>query len=273
MTITTFTKPEVKFRKENQYANDYQMFFVDIANIKLGYRQCYSKNPEIEPELTMDAKFALRKQFDEWAERTIQTEEKLFGTTKHFTASALFNAMAEKLGDHDIWIYLARCAWIKKFLNKGHESPFEHGVMTYKIDNMSRAASHQFVRCRLSSYNQASQRYIAEDTENLQFILPETIQNNPEAKTIVNEYLNIIPAAIEKLKSLGIKNEDIRAIYPNATPTSLVVTMNYRELKHLIELRTSKGAQAEIKYIVRCIWMYLTYHMPFIWDGVCNTED
>ena len=273
MPITTYTKPEIVFRKENNFTNDYQGFFADVQNIKYCYRQCYTKFYDVEDEITVEKKKELREKFDEWAERTIDIEQKLFGTKKHLNADSLFNSIVEQLGDYYIWVYLDRCQWIKKYLSRGHESPFEHGLMTYQIKGMSRSASHQFVRCRLANYNQLSQRYFAEDPDDLKFIIPSTYDDNPEAKKVVEDFLGTIPAVIKRLRELNVKNEDIRAIYPNATPTDLTVSMNYRELKHLIELRSSKGAQTEIKDIVRRIWMYLSYHMPFIWDGICNLED
>jgi len=49
--------------------------------------------------------------------------------------------------------------FIRKIANKlGHESILEHGVFTARFI-MSRAASHQLVRHRISSYTQSSQRY------------------------------------------------------------------------------------------------------------------
>lgn len=273
MPITTYTKPEIVFRKENAFVSDYQGFFVDVQNIKYCYRQCYTKYYDVEEEITDEKKQEIRKQFDEWANNLIATEQKLFGTQKHLNAEVLFSHFVEELGPVNVWVYLDRCLWIKKYLSRGHESPFEHGLITYQIRGMSRSASHQFVRCRLSSYNQVSQRYFSEDPDNLKFIIPATIKNDEKANKVVEDFLNTIPAVIKQLKELNVKNEDIRAIYPNATPTDLTVSMNYRELKHLIELRSSKGAQAEIKDIVRRIWLYVSYHMPFIWDGICNVDD
>lgn len=274
MTIQIYTHPVLDYRKENQFCTDYQQFFIDIANIKHCYRQCYSKNPDIEAPITDEEKEQLIADFNEWTKCTIEADTKLNGSAKHYSAEMLLQNYFRELGEYQTYVYLARCKWIKKFLSKGHESPFEHASLTFVIKGMSRSASHQLVRCRLASYNQSSQRYIAEDTENLSFILPDALADETsEAGKAAKEFLSNIPALIEKLKALGVKNEDIRALYPNATPTDITVTMNFRELKHLIELRSSKGAQAEIKWIVRQLYLYLNYHIPFVWEGFCNLDD
>lgn len=274
MSIHIYTHPVIDFRKENDFLSDYRGFFLDIANIKHCYRQCYSKNPDIEADVTEEEAKQLTADFEEYAKKLIEIDTKLNGTAKHYSPNLLLQNLFYELGKHEAYKYLARCKWIKKFLSKGHESPFEHASITFVIKGMSRSASHQLVRCRLASYNQSSQRYIAEDTENLNFILPDALADeSTEAGKVAKEFLSELPTIIEKLKALGVKNEDIRALYPNATPTDITVTMNFRELKHLIELRSSKGAQAEIKWIVRQIWLYMSYHMPFIWDGICNIED
>ncbi len=46
----------------------------------------------------------------------------------------------------------------------GHTSVLEHATVTFRINGISRACSHQLVRHRLASYVQESQRYYQELT-------------------------------------------------------------------------------------------------------------
>lgn len=160
------------------------------------------------------------------------------------------------------------CKWIAPKLKQGHESPFEHGTITFTIKNCSRSLTHQLVRHRIASYSQASQRYISENPEDLTFVIPPKIQENPEAFKKVQDYLSGLSGLINSLKGLGIKNEDIRCVYPNAISTDIQVTMNFRELKHFIELRLSKHAQDEIRYVAWVLLMYVYNHTPFIWSDL-----
>jgi len=49
---------------------------------------------------------------------------------------------------------------IELALQLGHLSVFEHAVFTFAISGISRSCSHQFVRHRLFSFTQQSQRYV-----------------------------------------------------------------------------------------------------------------
>ena len=52
---------------------------------------------------------------------------------------------------------------VKHLYRNGHLSVFEHIYFTFKIEDISRACSHQLVRHRHCSFTQRSQRYCSED--------------------------------------------------------------------------------------------------------------
>lgn len=168
----------------------------------------------------------------------------------------------------EIFRFFNACKHITPKLRMGHESPFEHGVITFTLCNVSRSLTHQLVRCRMASYSQSSQRYIGEDPENLSLVLPTAIKTNAEALETVLGYLSKLPEVITKLKELGVKNEDIRCVFPNAIPTDIQVSMNFRELKHFIELRLDSHAQDEIRHIAFDLWTIMCNLIPFIWTDI-----
>ena len=53
-----------------------------------------------------------------------------------------------------------------------------------------------------------------------------------------------------ELVEAGIKKEDARSILPNATASSMVTSLNLRELIHLANLRLCTRAQLEIRMCV-----------------------
>ena len=54
---------------------------------------------------------------------------------------------------------------IKRVISSGHYSTIEHIQLTFAINNISRAATHQLVRHRHMSFSQKSQRYVREKGE------------------------------------------------------------------------------------------------------------
>lgn len=133
-----------------------------------------------------------------------------------------------------------------------HTSVLEHATITFRIDGISRACSHQLVRHRLASYVQASQRYIKIDTSSDDwYVIPPSIQE--ASNSIQRAYHNqmreagILYSSFLQDKSAGIKAEDARYVLPNACKTDITMTMNAREFYGFLNLRTSKKAQWEIR--------------------------
>lgn len=97
------------------------------------------------------------------------------------------------------------------------------------------------------SFSQASQRYIKFSGDIDNFIVPEDILNNEEAKIVYGKALSEIMDGYNKLCELGIKREDARMLLPNSSETKIVVTANFREWRHFFEVRCDKHAQWEIR--------------------------
>jgi thymidylate synthase (FAD) len=50
-----------------------------------------------------------------------------------------------------------------------------------------------------------------------------------------------------RLRELGVRKEDARFVLPNAAATRIIVTMNFRSLRHFFSVRCEKAAQWEIR--------------------------
>ena len=131
-------------------------------------------------------------------------------------------------------------------IREGHEDIIEHAQATYYIEGISRACSHQLVRHRLASFSQESQRY-TELGENAEFIVPDSIAGNPEAQQVWDDLISRLESAYRDFRKLGVRKEDARFLLPNAATTSLVLSMNFRSLRHFFWLRCDRAAQWEIR--------------------------
>lgn len=282
---------------------DVPRHFYDIEAIWTGFRTCYSNkvdfndampftfedfnNPDKADsvdKIVASLKDLYVKDYNAVRSKYLQISKKYgYPAPADANAEALFDDMVKNMvnyryaeglnpkwylkGFNTLWA-LNALKFIAPKLKMGHESPLEHSILTFKVQGCSRSLTHQLVRHRLASYSQSSQRYISENPDNLDFVIPAKVQENPEALKIVQDYLSRLPDCIKRLKSLGIKNEDIRCIYPNAITTDIQVSMNFRELRHFLLLRLSKHAQDEIRYLAYIIYVYLTESMPLIWTDL-----
>jgi thymidylate synthase (FAD) len=154
--------------------------------------------------------------------------------------------------------------FIKKILELGHESVLEHACFTFGIEGISRACSHQLVRHRIASYSQQSQRYV--NFKNLEYKIPESIENNIKAKEKVLKLTNEITKLYDNLVASGIPAEDARFILPNAATTKIIVTMNLRELKHFFRLRCCNRAQWEIRNLAISMLKLLKNKIPLLFS-------
>lgn len=139
---------------------------------------------------------------------------------------------------------------INRVISSGHYSTIEHIQVSFAISNISRACSHQLVRHRHMSFSQKSQRYVKEKGQ-FEYITPDTIENNAELKEKFDSFMNKISDFYIELTQAGIPAEDARAVLPNAASTSMVASLNLRELIHLANLRLCTRAQKEIRILVK----------------------
>lgn len=156
----------------------------------------------------------------------------------------------------------------------GHHSTLEHVYYTFRIEGISRACLAQLTRHRHASYTVRSQRYCNE--KDAEFVIPESIALNSEAFAKYADTIGDIKNAYSKLIELGIKKEDARFILPEATITDLYMSLNLRELLHIVNLRTHKAAQWEIRELVermKEIVVSVSPELKFMFEGDMVNED
>ncbi len=154
---------------------------------------------------------------------------------------------------------------ISKVISSGHYSTIEHIQISFAISNISRACSHQLVRHRHMSFSQKSQRYVKEK-EQFEYLIPDTIENNPELKAKFEQFMGKISDFYLELTSAGIPAEDARSVLPNAASTSMVASLNLREMIHLANLRLCTRAQKEIRILVKRMCDELIKEEPWLKD-------
>lgn len=152
---------------------------------------------------------------------------------------------------------------IKRVISSGHYSTIEHIQLTFAINNISRAATHQLVRHRHMSFSQKSQRYVREKGE-IDYIIPPAIAGNKELCEKFEEHMKKTSELYQEFITNGIKGEDARSILPNATTSSLVCSLNLRELIHLANLRLCTRAQLEIRLAVKKMCMLVEEKEPWL---------
>lgn len=128
---------------------------------------------------------------------------------------------------------------VYSFVCSPHEDP-RHGFYAFWTE-MSRVASHQFVRHRRLSFTQRSGRYTSPDG----FIFPRTVGS--EALELMREQAKQSYEVYMRLLEMGLRKEDARYILPAALKTALFVSGRQSDWHHFLKLRTDIHAQDEIR--------------------------
>lgn len=150
--------------------------------------------------------------------------------------------------------------FIRMIIKRGHESVLEHGSLTFKL-RTNRAIANEIVRHRLASYSQESTRYVKYD--DIEFIPCDRL-----GKTYGEDMLSRIEDAYKFLIDQEFKPEEARDILPNATATTLVMTMNFRELRHFLKLRLDKAAHPQIRELAGIMLEILKEKYPVFVEDI-----
>lgn len=172
--------------------------------------------------------------------------------------------------------------YLRNILEKGHYSVLEHGSMSLYVQGVSRAMTHELVRHRHLSFSQLSQRYVEplKDDGVGHEVVPPLLQrmwfekgaDGRAASEIFREAmqgsLNAYNALVSLLQDRGYSRKEVReaarAVLPNATQTSLVVTGNFRAWRDFVILRGSEAADAEIAEFAVAVTYGLIEFVPNI---------
>ena len=162
-----------------------------------------------------------------------------------------------------------RCGLMRLRVAEGHESIIEHACATFEVSGISRACSHQLVRHRIASYSQESQRYV--DMSNPEYVVPPAVADNTAARETFSRFLQGVSETYKQLRSQGVRKEDARFVLPNAAATRIVVTMNFRSWRHVIQERgLNPAAQWEIRELANRVLDILYEVAPNVFQDLID---
>ncbi len=150
--------------------------------------------------------------------------------------------------------------FVQMLVRNDHLSVLEHAYASFRVRGGSRAFTHQLIRHRLCAFTQQSQRYVNE--KEFAYVEPDAIKKKKEAHRLFADFMEKAREAYAGLQELGIRNEDARYVLPNAVGSEIVVSANFREWRHIIQLRGTIRAQWEIRRMAIEVLKVLKKHAP-----------
>lgn len=167
--------------------------------------------------------------------------------------------------------------FVENIRKRGHESVIEHSFMSVKFYNLSRGFTHEMVRHRLASFLQESTRYV--DESNLEIVVPpgkdiegeKVTLNLPSGRTeevSVEEWADLTEQHYRGRLEQGWETEDARQFLPIGVTAEIVVSTNFREWRHIFQLRGQVAAHWEIRGIVIDLLEEVKRRVPVVFDDL-----
>ena len=148
--------------------------------------------------------------------------------------------------------------YLRNILKSAHGSVLEHASYSFALHNVSRVATHEIVRHRAgAAYSQESLRYVR--LVDIGFRVPPALEPlRQQCLELVEQLEEFQRTAADKLEldadgvPFHVKKEvtsALRRLAPIGLSTDLILTMNLRTLRHVVEMRTAPGAEEELRII------------------------
>jgi thymidylate synthase (FAD) len=167
---------------------------------------------------------------------------------------------SDDLGERDIKL-------IKSIIANNHTSTIEHISYNFKISGISRALLQELSRHRISSLSVKSTRYTLREIKSV---------NQDELKNYlvkisdsIDEYNKFRLATIQTLiNEQNLSNDELKYMLPEAFKTELVLTINARSLRNLLELRLGSKALKEFRELAKEIYSQLPEPHKILFDDI-----
>lgn len=166
--------------------------------------------------------------------------------------------------------------YLENIKKQGHGSVLEHANYSLLLEGVSRSLTHELVRHRAGfAYSQLSQRYV--DESEAHFVVPPAIVGDDALEKewraqidgAQKSYVRLVEQLMERYSWVGDKvhrrkmaREAARGVLPNSTETKIVVTANARAWRTMLELRSSEGAELEIRRCAVAMLKLLSKETP-----------
>lgn len=160
---------------------------------------------------------------------------------------------------------------LRAIITHGHESVIEHASATVRFV-VDRGVSHELVRHRLCAFSQESTRYVRydgeEDGHEIVFIQPCYWRPESPEWNAWDTGMWKAEEAYLRLLGLGAKPEEARSVLPNSLRTTIVVTANLREWRHILRLRTSTKAHPQMREVMVPLLAEFKKRLPVLFEDI-----
>lgn len=173
--------------------------------------------------------------------------------------------------------------FVKMLIDAGHEAMIEHSTLSVYF-TVDRGVTHEQVRHRVASFAQESTRYVNYSLGKFgneinvidisEGIKLDKKMSKLDAETIAEIWQEWYEAMVDaerhymKMIELGATPQIARGVLPTSTKAGITITANYREWRHLFQLRTPTTAHPQFREVAIPLLEELKTKIPVIFDDI-----
>ena len=153
---------------------------------------------------------------------------------------------------------------LKRIIKLGHESILEHINLTFSIQGLSRAclqelARHRHISLSVESTRHTLRKYATEDFVHSTF---SDVYKHDKAMGFV----------IFAQSKPDMSNDELKYYLPEFWPTNLIITLNIREFRHILKLRTAPAALKEFRVLARSMFNEIPEQFRYLLQDCVHEE-
>ena len=157
---------------------------------------------------------------------------------------------------------------LKNIINAGHESVLEHINLTFSVKGLSRAclqelARHRHISLSVESTRHTLRKHLVEAVDTCTY--PDTLywkDAYPFVQALYAWYVN----------HRNMSNDELKYYLPEFWPTNLIITLNIREFRHILKLRTAPAALKEFRFLARYMFLEVPDEFKYLLQDCVHEE-
>ena len=155
---------------------------------------------------------------------------------------------------------------LERAIKDRHESILEHINLTFSIKGLSRACLQELAR----------HRHISLSVESTRHTLRKHLESEQWVENLADKLLPIQRDLLYYVSRLAevsdYTNDELKYYLPEFWPTNLIITLNIREFRHILKLRTSPAALKEFRILARSMFNEVPEQFKYLLQDCVHEE-
>lgn len=163
------------------------------------------------------------------------------------------------------------CALVRKLIEWEHESVLEHVTLSATV-RTDRAIANELTRHRIGvAFTQESTRYV-DYTDGIEVIRPYELPHDSSSEFKWKSHCEDAERTYRFMIQSGVSPETARSVLPLCTATTLYMTANLREWRHIFRLRCHKAAHPDIRRLCADLLRQARELVPVVFEDLETPE-